>query len=201
VFRRLFHQCGALRFVLNLTKRAIVRPVEFRAMAQNWEAAVEMPAFIQRPLADLGVLRQAAEDLGAVDRAVLVQQQVFVDQPAGLVVGAHPGRLDVPPPGCFADARSNKAHRDEAFGDHRRPPSMKLGGAKLVPGQTPSCPPPSPPSATASLRNGDQTQTAGVAVRPDAVRSAASQPGRLLVLGGRGMPAQTAARVGRRRLL
>jgi hypothetical protein len=56
-----------------------------------------MPAFVERALADAGVGGEPLEHPRPVVRPFPVLEDVPVDEAAGLVVGAHPGLLDVGP--------------------------------------------------------------------------------------------------------
>jgi hypothetical protein len=60
-------------------------------MAPNWEIAVELHRLLESAPVDAGVSRKAVEGAGAVVGALLVQQEMDVNQPAGLVVGQQPG--------------------------------------------------------------------------------------------------------------
>ena len=86
-----------LRGIGDLGKQAVVIPRQLCECSHNWEAAVELGALVEGALADTGVGGESAEDLAAVVRAVLVEEQVLVDQPAGLVVGVEPRAIDLPP--------------------------------------------------------------------------------------------------------
>ena len=84
----------ALRRVGDLDEEPVMRPTQFGAVAPNRKAAVELKAFLERAPVDGRVRGEFLQGPGAVVGAVAEEQDVFVDETAGLVVGLELGAVD-----------------------------------------------------------------------------------------------------------
>eukprot|EP01034_Spumella_vulgaris_P032137 gene32137-39691_t len=96
VFDRLGFEGLSLCGVGDLNQQFVVGPDQFGAVAPNRVATVELDALLQRAPADGRVRGEFLEGLGAVVGALAEQEDVFVDEPAGFVIGLEPRAIDRP---------------------------------------------------------------------------------------------------------